>query len=64
MAPLVYFLYSYFIRCHRPHCFLYDYFILEKIRPLRGHLPFITAITAHEFGFDINSDGNDLEGIY
>jgi len=26
----------------------------EKIRPLRGHLPFITTISTEEFGFDIN----------
>lgn len=27
----------------------------EKIRPLRGHLPFITTISTEEFGFNINA---------
>jgi len=35
----------------------------EKIRPLRGHLPFITAITVDEFGFDITKNyDNDFSG--
>ena len=36
----------------------------EKIRPLRGHLPFITTISTDEFGFNINDDDSDsIEGI-
>ena len=39
-------------------------FISDKIRPLRGHLPFITTISFDEFGFDVNKNSEPTSGNF
>ena len=43
-----------------------QYNFIERILPLRGHLPFITTISIDEFGFDINDSpsGDTSSGNY